>query len=114
MVTIISMTLALQMGFQEMHLFGMDCCLDGNKTHAYDVSDEEMNHIRSTAGEVFVGMLQKKFLTTMSLTLQCDEFFRLLKSDYGQYLKCYIHGGGLLAEVIKQSPPEMKRWVEAA
>ena len=112
MITIISMTLALQMGFQEIHIYGMDCCLDENTTHAYNVPESE--YMRSVSGEVFVGMLQKRFVTTMSLMLQCDEFFRLLKSEFGRYLKCYIHGGGMLAEVIKQSPPEMKRWVEAA
>lgn len=114
MVTIISILLALQMGFQEMHFFGVDCCLDEEKTHAYDVPKDEIDWMRRISGPVYVGELKKKFISTNGLMLQCDEFFRVFSSGNGKYLKGYVYGDGMIAEVIRQSPPEMKQWLEVA
>lgn len=112
MVTIVAISIVFHLGFQEFHFFGLDCSMNG-KSHAYEVEQEEQDHIREISGEVFVGEKQTRFISTAGLLLQADEFFRCFKGPDGKYWKAYVYGDGLLAETIRQSPPEMSRWIEA-
>lgn len=115
MVGVNCIQLALYLGFQQHHYFGYDCSLDGLNTHAYDVGVEEITNIwkgrtEATIGE---GPDARKYWTTTSLICQATHFFGIYRSNDGNYLKGYVYGDGMLAGIIKRSPPEMSRWLEA-
>lgn len=111
MVGVHSLQMAVFLGFQELHFFGMDGNHRDGKHHSYDVgswSDEIMS-----IGRQFYTINGRTFMSTTALISQMQQFFDVFASPWGQYIKGYVHGDGLWAEVIKNSPPEMKEWLEA-
>ena len=111
MVGVHSLQTAVFLGFQELHFFGMDGNHRDGKHHSYDVGewDEQI----MTVGRQFYTVNNKTFMSTTALISQMQQFFDVFASPWGQYLKGYIHGDGLWAEVVKNSPPEMSEWLEA-
>jgi hypothetical protein len=110
MVGNLSIQIALFLGFQELHFFGMDGNHQDGKHHAYDVGTyDEM----SKNGMGVFEVNGKKFVSTTALISQMEHFFDTFASSDGQFLKGYVYGDGLWANVIKASPPEMKEWLEA-
>lgn len=114
MVGVVCIQMALWLGFQEQHYFGYDCCLE-ETTHAYPVSVEEHNSIfeSSTWATIGEGENQTRFLTTTALICQMMHFYGIYRSPDGRFLKGYVYGKGMLWDNIRQSPPEMKQWLEA-
>lgn len=111
MVGVHSIQMALYLGFQELHFFGMDCSYIEDNHHAYDVGDY---HAQLEANKNVFRVNDKDFNSTTALVSQAEHFFDVFASSDGQYLKGYVYGDGLLANIIKASPPEMKEWLEAA
>jgi len=115
MVGVVCIQMALYLGFQHQHYFGYDCCLDreAHQTHAYPVGDEEAKGIWEAATEATVGEEETKFLTTTALLCMATHFFGVYRCPDGNFLKGYVYGNGMLHDQIRQSPPEMKQWLEA-
>ena len=109
MVGVLSVQMALFLGFQELHFFGMDASHDGENHHSYDVGDDEVKIFEDRTVFECNG---KPFLSTMALISQMEHFFDVFASSDGQYIKGYVHNDDLWAECIKASPPEMKEWLE--
>lgn len=114
MVGVVCIQMALWLGFQHHHYFGYDCCLDRESfaTHAYGVSAQERAEIWENVTEASVGDEGTKFLTTTALLCCATHFFGVYRCPDAQYLKGYVYGPGLLHDQIRQSPPEMREWLE--
>lgn len=110
MVGNLSVQMALFLGFQELHFFGMDGNHLNGKHHAYTVEGYDQ---ASTSGMLNVSVNGKSFVSTTALISQMEYFFDIFASSDGQFIKGYVYGDGLWANVIKASPPEMKEWLEA-
>lgn len=105
-----SVQMALFLGFQELHFFGMDGNHVDGKHHAYEVDGHD-EASRTNAGVFKVN--GKNFVSTTALISQMEHFFDIFSSSDGQFIKGYVHGDGLWANVIKASPPEMSEWLQA-
>jgi len=110
MVGVMSIQIALFLGFQRLHFFGFDCSFIKDQHHSYSVGNygekiEADKHIFEVNG--------KEFYSTTALVSQCEHIFDVFASPDGRFLKGYVYGDGLFANVIKASPPEMAQWLEA-
>ena len=105
-----SIPMSLYLGFQELHFFGMDGNHADGRHHAYDVGEHDAVSTRNMA--VF-SVNGKEFVSTTALISQMEHFFDIFASTDGKFIKGYVHGDGLWANVIKASPPEMAEWLEA-
>jgi hypothetical protein len=103
--------MALYLGFQELHFFGMDASHRDGSHHAYDVGKYGVECLGNK--QVFK-VNGKEFFSTTALISQMEHFFDIFASSDGQFLKGYVHNDDLWAEVIKASPVEMKEWLEVA
>lgn len=112
MVGIVAIQIALFLGFQHHHYFGMDCSYEGDDTHSYPLGETEHKFIWGQRIEADVG--SKRFLTTTALVMQASQFFDVYESSDGEYLKGTVYGDGMLAEIIRNSPPEMSEWLQVA
>jgi hypothetical protein len=98
-VTLNAVQIAMMLGFQDLHFFGLDSCYAEDATsHAY-AGPQEDQVIR-----VEVGPARRAFLTTMGWAAQAEQFFRLVEID-GQFFHSTIHGDGLIAEMVRQGEP---------
>jgi hypothetical protein len=111
MIGVLAIQLALSLGFQHQHFFGFDGNHRGKKHHAYDVGHHA--DLILERGIMPVSVNGRQFHTTTALIGQMENIFDIFRSSDGPYLKGYVHGDGLWAEVIKASPPEMSQWLEA-
>lgn len=110
MVGVLSVQMALLLGFQHLHFFGFDCSYIDTDHHAYDVG-EWHEKVETQKGEFSVN--GRKFNSTMALVSQMEHLFDIFASPDGRMLKGYVHGDGIWANTIAASPPEMKEWLEA-
>lgn len=117
MVTLNCMPLCIYLGFQHLHIFGMDCALAPDDTsHSYEVTKGETKQINKEATTAYIGPDEIPYRTTTGLLLQAEQFMEYTASPDGYKIKSYIHGDGLLHAWVKESTkltPEMSRWVEA-
>ena len=111
MVGVVCIQIALWLGFQEQHYFGYDCCIEGDATHSYAISEEERKSIMELVTLAVQGPEKTRFLTTTALVCQMTHFYGIYRSRDNQFLKGYVYGRGLLWDSIRQSPPEMRRWL---
>lgn len=110
MTTVTAIQLSLILGFQELHFFGLDCSYIEDDHHAYDVG---RYHADIDKQKQEFDLNGRKFLSTTALVAQAENIFVVFGSHDGRYLKGYVYGDGLLANIIRASPPEMKEWLEA-
>jgi hypothetical protein len=98
-VTLNAIQISMMLGFQDLHFFGLDSCYanDGS-SHAYAGPGED-NKIWVEIGEE-----RQCFLTSLAWMAQAEQFFRLVEVD-GRYFHSTIHGGGLIAEMVRQGEP---------
>lgn len=111
MIGVISLHMALYLGFQELHFFGFDCSYVDDEHHSYDVGHYG-EHVERTKSTFFTND-GRQFTSTTALLSQAEHFFDIFASTDGRYMKGYVYGDGLLANIIRTSPPEMKEWLEA-
>lgn len=92
--------IAVNFGFSNLHLFGCDTCMDAGH-HAYDWSTKEENDIVSDAQRMRIGGPEgREFLMASYHLAQLFDFKALLKT-VGRRARFTIHGGGVLAEIMK-------------
>jgi hypothetical protein len=115
MVGVNAIQMALMLGYQYLHFFGYDCSFTG-KTHAYDLEEWETTEVNESRTIATIGddpSNQKQFSTSTAMITQCCQIFSVFESPDGRFLKGYVYGDGMFANVVKKSPPEMKNWLEA-
>lgn len=90
-----SLVLARMLGFEMLHLFGMDSCYapDG-KHHAYpqEMNDSEGSDVFWCAG--------REFRCSAWQASQAANFMTFISSKNGDFFNLSIHGDGLLAHMI--------------
>lgn len=100
-----SLSIALMLGYSDVHFFGFDSCLGVNKEHhAYDFTDEEKEQL----GEIYqvrLGMnekidKEKVFYCAGYQLAQCSHF-KDFYTHYHKYFTATFHGEGLLTELMK-------------
>ena len=115
MVGVNAVQMALLLGYQHQHYFGYDCCV-GARSHAYDLPEwenKEINEARTIATITSETGEQSQFCTTTALITQAAQILEVYKSEDGMYLKGYVYGNGMFANIIRQSPPTMANWLVA-
>lgn len=95
-----AMVMALSFGYNIQHLFGFDTCLDGDKHHAYEFNDPNVE----TVGHIVQIQLEdnpdsKKFLVAGYMLGQFFDFKNLL-GRYANKIKVTIYGDGLLKHLM--------------
>lgn len=95
-----AMGMALGLGYKQMHLFGMDSCLDKDAVHAYEIEeDAEFDiAIRESARTVYCN--GRTFKCASYMLGQATDFQRFM-GIWGDKVAVEIHGDGLLAEIMK-------------
>ena len=114
MVGVNAIQMALLLGYQYQHFFGYDCCVSA-RSHAYDLAEWETNEIneaRTIATITSEDGSQTQYCTTTALITQAAQILEVFKSEDGRYLKGYVYGNGMLANIIRQSPPAIRRWLD--
>ena len=100
--------LALAFGYPHQHLFGFDTCVfDEDTHHAYDFATPEekisgLTRIRLGASD------GKEFLMADYHVAQLFDFKDMLKSCANR-VRFTVHGGGVLAEILRIGAEEAKR-----
>lgn len=113
MVTLSSICLALQMGFQHQHFFGFDGNYGeyGLKSHVAPVAggyeyDKVPFHVPADPEG-------KLFITNMNLAEQLNQFFRLVES-LREWVHFYLYGDGLTTRMVKYGEPELRQFITLA
>lgn len=108
-VTINSITIALMLGFQQLHFFGFDSCYGdyGLAHHCCDIAGSlEYQKVPAIIGD-------KQFVSDLGLMAQANQFFHLVEVN-GQWFHSTIHGDGLIAEMVRQGDPDLSKFVSLA
>jgi len=110
-VTLSAIHIALLMGHQDLHFFGFDSCYGdyGLAHHCSDIA----GGIEYQKVPITVGPKKKSFISDFGLLTQAEQFFRLLEM-WGVYFNTTIHGGGLIAEMVRQGDPGLSEYVSLA
>jgi hypothetical protein len=100
-----SMTLALMMGFTEMHFFGFDSCMGSREDehHAYPFTDSTKEFI----GEIYnlrIGMgaengPELREYRVCGYQLAQAEHYKHMYSAFGHLFKAVFHGPGLMTDM---------------
>jgi len=107
--TLVSINIAMMMGFQHQHFFGFDNCYapHGASYHACDVAGEYEYEKKP----VWVG--KRFFVSNLALMTQVEQFFRLVE-NWREFLHVTLHGDGLTSEMVRQGEPGLEKFVSLA
>lgn len=72
-----TLCLAYALGYRKLHCYGFDSSYSGDKGHAYPVTQKPAEHQRLDAGLISVRTFGQKFVTTLGLYHQAQEFHRV-------------------------------------
>ena len=106
-----ALVIALCFGYTNIHLFGMDTCLDEtDEHHAYKFQNEEIETIGDVQEIALDSASGKKFKVAGYMLGQLFDFKYILSSQ-AHRLNLTVHGGGLIAHLLelgKQKQEELK------
>jgi hypothetical protein len=111
-----AISIALMLGYSNLHLFGFDSCLSDEEHHAYSFTDEteEIGHIYTIKlGNLTEGPPEdaKEFRCAGYQMAQASHF-RILLDHYSTVFTPTFHGEGLLPSLWKGIEAEAKRIVK--
>jgi hypothetical protein len=86
-----ALSIGLELGYREFHLWGFDCC--------YGETQWAGDHSGEPHPEVKIEVEGKIFKTSEMMMQSTDDYFNLMPMLRGS--KVWIHGGGLLSERLK-------------
>lgn len=94
-----SLSLAIMMGYKNIHFYGFDSCLGSNKEHhAYSfVSGEEVGHIF----EIKLDPNSDKVYFCIGYQLAQAQHFKDFYEAYNSYMNPVFHGTGLLPDLMQ-------------
>jgi uncharacterized Rossmann fold enzyme len=97
-----SIVLAKIFGFQNIHLFGFDTCLQGDRHHAYGFdSYKEKDLCLRDVTEIRVGSIDGKPFQMAGYMVGQLFDFKSLVEDRESRVQFTVHGGGALAELLR-------------
>lgn len=91
-----AITIAINFGYNKLHLFGFDTCISNDESHAYPFDNPETEKLTDIR-EVTLG--DKKFKVAGYMMAQFFDFQHILKT-YGKNTEFIIHGDGLLKSLM--------------
>lgn len=86
--------LARSVGFENIHLFGVDSCLMDGAHHAYKQTENDADEVK------IILCADRKFHCAGWMVSQAIDFMNMCKSA-GHLFKLQVHGDGLLAHIVK-------------
>lgn len=93
-VALRSIWIARAVGFENIHLFGVDSCLMNNEHHAYQQKENDGDEVKT------ILCADRKFQCSGWMVSQAVEFMDMIKA-VGHLFKLQIHGDGLLAHIMQ-------------
>jgi len=108
-VGIVSISLAMHLGFQHIHFFGLDSSYGdhGMSHHCCKIAGSmEYKKVPVKVGE-------KVFISDLALMEQTNQFFRFIETQH-QFIHGTIHGNGLIAEMARQGEPGLEKYISLA
>lgn len=112
-----ALSMALMMGYSEIHFFGFDSCLGmtDDQHHAYPFTDETKEFIGDIY-EVKIGMgpsfpKPREYRVAGYQLAQADHYKQMLMA-FGHVFKPVFHGPGLMADLQQMIDAEAKRLTE--
>ena len=115
-----ALTLALMMGFSELHFFGFDSCMGTSKDdhHAYPFTDPtkeflgDMYDLKIGMGSGENDMPEPRTYRVAGYQLAQAEHYRQMLQAFGHIFRPVFHGSGLLADMQRMIDLETKRLTE--
>lgn len=108
-VGILSLSIALLLGYQDVHFFGFDSSYGdyGLKHHCCDIAGSmEYEKKPVTIGD-------KTFITDLGLIEQASQFFRFIEANH-EFIHCTLYGDGMIAEMVRQGDPGLLNFINLA
>ena len=94
MIMLRALPVAILLGYQDLHFFGMDSCFsDVESQHAYEINESKSNVLTVRVGD------GREFLTSPALLAQAQQFQEMCHL-YGFMFNPHVYGDGLIAEII--------------
>lgn len=114
-----SISLAIMLGYTNIHFFGFDSCLGkyDSDHHAYEFTDEKNEQL----GDIHNIKISYDSDTPGEVTYRCagyhvaqTDHFKMFYSAYRQYFTPTFHGEGLLPDVVRMIQAEEARQMVGA
>ena len=108
-----SLSIALMLGYMDIHFFGFDSCLDVDNTHhAYDFSDksEELGYLYKVRIGTNERMNQEKEFTCVGYHIAQAQHYKDFYIRYNKYYRATFHGEGMLQELVKTISKEEQKY----
>lgn len=105
-VGVLAISIAMALGFQHLHFFGLDSCYGdfGLAHHCTQIAG-------AMEGQKTIAKVGKhEFISDVGLMEQSNQYFRLVEV-YGKYFHSTIHGGGLIAAMVEEGDPELSEYI---
>lgn len=100
-----AISLAIILGYHDLHLFGFDSCIwDNEKSHAYSVDDVHKNMIRDR--KAIVHFNGRQFVCAPYMIAQALNFKDILKL-WREHFTPTVYGDGLIAEICKSPDSDL-------
>lgn len=106
-----SLSIALMLGYNNIHFFGFDSCLgEKDKHHAYDFTDESeaLGEIYKLKFGMYEGIEEKEYRCAGYQLAQASNFHEFFKEFNGAFTPTF-HGEGLLPDFMRMIMKEDKR-----
>lgn len=108
-----SLSLAIALGYTNIHMFGFDSCMDKDKFHAYDLSTPEERAGMGTIHKIRLGSetapnFDAPEFYCAGYQLAQAENFRNFYGLFKEYFTPTIYGNGLLANLFKITQQDIK------
>lgn len=97
-----SITLAVLMGYWDLHFFGLDSAYAGEHSHAYEQEDPLPEAVK-----VKIEGSNREFRTNLAWIAQAQQFFRGVELHGRQY-RPTLHGDGMIYEMARNARPAMR------
>lgn len=99
-----SLSIALMLGYSDIHFFGFDSCLGiNNSHHAYDFTDksEELGVLYKIHVGTEQQMFKNKEFICAGYHIAQAQHFKDFYKNYNKYFNFTFHGEGLISELMK-------------
>ncbi len=94
-----SITIAVLLGYWDLHFFGLDSAYAEDQSHAYQMNDPLPERVA-----VRLEGSPREFQTNLAWIAQAQQFFKMVELHGRQY-RPTVHGDGMIAEMIRCGKP---------
>jgi len=99
-----SVSMAITLGYRNLHMFGFDSCLSEEESYAYDLSTQEEKDNQGEVYKLKIGMSwngpSEKTYRCLGYHLAQAENFRKFMIEYDNLFSATFYGEGLLPDLI--------------